>query len=276
MKILIVGTRIPTKNLTKSIGGAGIATMKIAKTLARREKVYVIPWWSDPPTLFGKNIIIDNVEYIRRRISPELITAMFKVFLSGFFRTTMKYTRGLNKIKYILLYAFDRAHIESIIKRIDPDIIHVHGLTLKYLPYIDVAIDKEIPLICTLHGLYSMDPNIKVDFDKSFEKDILMKLSNTKCTLITTVSTSVKEKCADNFHIPSDKIIAVPNGVEYEKFAHTKKSKTELRRQYSLPQEKIIILQVSSLTKIKNHITVLKALANMDSETKNKLIYLID
>lgn len=274
MNILLIGTGIPTKDM-QGIGGAGTVVIKIAEIFAKTDKVYVIPWWSEKPTILRKNPVINGVEYIRRRISLKLIFFIFKFFLSGSFKTTMRYTRGLNKIKYSLLYIFDRAHIELTLKCFKIDIIHVHGIALDYLPYIDVSIDKKIPLVCTSHGLNSLNPDINLDFDKNFEVDILGRLSNTECVTITTVSTEVKKRCVDIFHIPQHKIKVVLNGVDQEKFKCVIKSKKELREQHFLPQDKVILLQVGTLSKRKNHIVVVNAIMEMDDKIKEKMLYLI-
>jgi glycosyltransferase involved in cell wall biosynthesis len=274
MKILLIGTGIPTKGM-KGIGGAGKVVITIAESFAKSNKVYVVPWWSEKPRMFQKNLLINGVEYIRRNVSLHLIFLMIKFLFLRYHNITLTYTHGLNKIKYSILYIYDRAQIELAIKEFEIEVIHVHGLVLHFLPYLDVAIEKKIPLVCTFHGLNSLDLNINLDFDKNFEEETIRRLSNIDHTTISTVSSRAKELCVNNFHIPSEKIKVILNGVDYQKFGYFKRSKMELREQYSIPQDKVIILQVGTLSKRKNQIAILSAIKEMDDNIKEKISYFI-
>ena len=273
LKILLVGTGIPSPNMG-DIGGGGRAVIKLAETLAKRENVAVLPWWSEKPTLFRKTPVINGVEYLRRKITPALLACMFRHLFRGAFKTSTGHAAGLNKIKYSLSYIFDRAHIEVTLEHDAVDIIHIHGFGLSYLPYIDAALSRHIPLIFTSHGPDSVDPDTSRKFS-SYEKYILKRLANTGGATITAVSTGVKEMYVKELNIPTDRITVIGNGVDQELFARSKKSKEELRKKYSIPQDKFILLQVGTLSKRKNHIAVLQAFASMETGLKQKIGYLI-
>ena len=132
-----------------------MTAIKLAEVFAKTDTVWVLPWWSERPTMFRRNPIINGVEYIRRNISLALVSRMIKSVSSGSFRGVLNYARGLNKIKYVLLYIFDRAHINLILTRNKVSVIHIHGFDLCYLPYIDSAISGESaqyahPMACIL------------------------------------------------------------------------------------------------------------------------------
>jgi len=274
MNILLIGTGIPTESM-RGVGGAGAVVISIAETLSKTDKVYVIPWWSEKPTILRRNLVKNGVEYIRRRITLEVVYLMMKGSFSGSFKAATKYAHGLNKIKYALLYTFDRAHIEATLRLFKIDVVHVHGPTLPYLPYIEAAIEEGTPLVCTCHGICTLNPDINLDFDKSFEKDILRRISDADRTEITTVSTQVREQCINHFGISPDRIRVVLNGVDHDRFHSVEKAIGDLREQYSIPQDKIVLLQVGTLSKLKNHSLVLRALAEMDNEIKGRLLYVI-
>lgn len=274
MNILLTGTGIPTESM-RGVGGAGAVVISVAETLSRTDNVYVIPWWSERPTILRKNLVINGVEYIRRRISLELVYFMIRCSLTGSFRAATRYAHGLNKVKYALLYIFDRAHVEATLKRFRIDVVHVHGPALLHLPYIEATIEEGMPLICTSHGICALNPDIHLDFDKSFEKDILRRISDADRTVITTVSTKVKEHCINHFGISSDRIKVVPNGVDHDRFGAVERAIGDLRNQYSIPQDKVVLLQVGTLSKIKNHSLVLRAIADMDDDIRGRLLYLI-
>lgn len=274
MNILLIGAGVPSKDM-KGIGGAGAVTIATAEVLAKNHKIYIIPNWSDRLTIRGKNLTVNGVEYLRRILSLRLMYFIIKTSLSCSFKTTLKYTTRWNKLKYSLLYTFDRSHLELVLENLEIDVIHIHGLVPLHLPYIDVAIKKEIPLVCTSHGSYSFNLNTNLDFDRSFEADILMELSNSNNVVITTVSTGVMNKYINNFHIPEDKIKVVLNGIDQKNYLHYEASICDLRKQYSLPKDKYIFLQVGILDKNKNHIAVLEAIKSMEKAFKEKVHYLI-
>lgn len=273
LQILLVGTRIPARDMG-NIGGGPMFVIKLAEILAKREKVLVLPWWPKKPAFFKNNPVINGVEYLSRRISPLLVARMMRYLFSGAFRTSFKYSRGLNRIKYSFLYVFDRAHIEITLEHNRVDALHIHGFGLSYLPYIDAALSRNIPLVYTSHGPTRFDSEKTEEF-RIYETYLLQRLSNTERATITAVSIGVKERLVKQSDIPPDKITVIGNGVDQELFSHTRKSKKELRKQYSLPQDKFILLQVGTLNKRKNHISVLQALANMETGLKETLGYLI-
>jgi len=128
--------------------------------------------------------------------------------------------------------------------------------------------------VATLHSLYTFDKNLELFFNKKLEKDIIVKLVKNDVP-ITAVSSSIKELCLNNFQVRSDMINVIINGVDFEKFQSVEKSKTKLIAQYSLPQNKLIFLQVGTLSKRKNHIAVLNAFMNIDKNIRKNLLYLV-
>ena len=144
MNILLIRTGMPDKEM-KGIGGAGLAVIKIAETLAKNDKVYVLTGWSKN-RLFVNNRIINKVEYISRGFGLNKLMAVLKIIISGDYKHTIKYSKGLTKIKYVLYYIFDRIHIESILDKYQIDVINLHGQRLTYLPFLDVAVEKKYQL----------------------------------------------------------------------------------------------------------------------------------
>gem|GEM_PF-2468559 len=273
VNILIIGTGIP--NEPGKIGGAGSVALKVAERLASNENVFVLPWLSDRPTLLKKELDVNGVKYVRRRITPRLILLIMKHLLLGSFRSVLQYTHGVKKVKYSLLYVLERAHIERILNRLSIDVIHIHGHVLAQLPYFEEAIEREIPLVCTSHGLYSYNPDIDIDFERGFEKDILRRLSRARHAAIVAVSSEVRDRCVELHEIPKEQIVVIVNGVDQEMFNRPGQSKIGLRRKHSIPAEKAVLLQVGSLNKRKNHMILLELIAGMANSRRERLLYLI-
>lgn len=252
-----------------------MVAIKIAELLAKNNKVYVLPWWSERPTSLKDNLIINNVKYLRRRVSLDQMMNIIKLSPKLSFKTAFNYAFGLSKIKYSLMYLFDRAYIELLLEQLEIDVIHIHGVHLSYLPYIDAAIEKEIPLVCTSHGLSCVNPDIYLDYDKSYEKYALERISRAKHTGVTAVSTTLKDKIITMFNVSAEKIHVILNGIDYERFGIYPLDKSETRKRFDIPIDKAVILQVGVLSKRKNHIAVLKAIAEMNKEIKDRFFYAI-
>jgi len=266
MKILIVG------GCLRCVSGDSNAIKSIATGLAKTEDVYLFPLLP----IFQKEIFGDssNFKIIGRKISPEILKYCIKDAVNWFktFFPYMKFTpRG---VAYYFITLFHRGVIERQIKTIRPDIIHLHALTIDALPFIEASMNNGIPFVVTAHGLNSLDENIKLYFSRKLEKDILLRLAEHKIP-ITVVSSSVRDAIVMNFGIHSDAMKVILNGVDLEKFGPQSISKNELRDRYHIPRDKIMLLQVGTINKRKNHIAVLQAIASMNSSLKEKLLYLI-
>jgi len=266
MRILIVGGN------PNEVCGSAIAVKHIIRSLAKTNEVYMLP---NLPVFQKKSFDPnDNFVIVEKRLSIDILKYCIKNSIS-WLRIVLPYLKFSPRgLVYYFITLFNLATFEKAIEKTHPDIVHVHGIAIDALPIIECCLGKKVPLGVTLHGLYSLNPSISLYFNKRLEKDIITKLIENDI-LITAVSSSVKELCVNNFHIPPDKIKVVLNGVDYEKFGCVKRSKSELRKQHSLPQDKIVLLQVGTLNKRKNHIAVLRAITSMDEKNKEKIIYLV-
>lgn len=273
MNVLMIGTGVPIKN--NKNGGAGMAVLEISERLAITNSVHIIPRWSSDIRIMFKEFNINNVTFIKRKISLDLLYSIIKYTFSCSFNKTLKFATGFRKIQYCFMYVLDRSHIETIVKKNNFDVIHIHGLALHHLPYIDSAMDHDIPLICTSHGSVYFNPNIETDYKKEFEKYILNILNKSSNTSITTVSSALKKTLIDEFNLTNDNIHVILNGVNSNRIKLLNKNSEQLTLKHDIFQKKIVILQVSSLTKNKNHSSVLIALSELNENIRNNLIYVI-
>ncbi|MCK4528889.1 glycosyltransferase family 4 protein [candidate division WOR-3 bacterium] len=266
MKMLIVG------GCLRCVAGDINVIKSIANSFAETDEVYIFPFLP----VFQKKSFEQgsNFRIIEKKLSTEIFKYCTKNavnWLKKFF-PYLKFTpRGF---AYYFITLFHRALIEREIKTINPDILHIHGTSIDALPFIEASIDNNIPFVVTVHSLCSFDQNLRLWFNKKLEKDILIRLAEHKIP-ITVVSSSTKDEIVRNFGIHSDAIKVIHNGVDLEKFCSQNISKNEIRDLYNIAKDKVVLLQVATLNKLKNHIAVLQAIASMDETLKEKLLYLI-
>ena len=266
MKILIVGGCLRgvtgDTNMIKSIGNC----------LTKTNDIYIfrtLPVFQKKPFEHGSNFKI-----VEKKLSTEILKYCIKNAIS-WFKMVFPYLKfSPRSVAEYFITLFHRAVVESVIKTINPDIIHIHDTGIGALPFIKPSEDNDIPFVVTVHNLWSFDQNIRLYFHRKLERDILLRLAKNE-TPVTVVSSSVRDEIVRNFGIHSDAIKVIHNGVNLEKFCSQNISKSELRDQYHISPDKTILLQVGTLNKRKNHIAVLQAIASMDETLKEKLLYLI-
>jgi glycosyltransferase involved in cell wall biosynthesis len=266
MKILIVGGN---PNTTV---GSELAIRNIVKILAKKNKVYL---FTSLPVFLknSKGIYFNDVHVLKKTVSFNIVKEAIKNSVSCWMLIYPYLKFNPKGIAYYLIALFYSVLIKCYLKKYDPQIINVHGsLNLQCLPIIDESIKLGIPLIVTMHGVFSLDPSITLDFKKKLEKDVFSKLKNNN-SIIIAVSTQVKQQIVNNFNYPPDLITVVGNGVNLDKFHHNPYKKI-LRENENLPSGKIILIQVGSLIKRKNHIAVLEAI-NSSNSLKDRLLYII-
>ncbi|RLF83557.1 hypothetical protein DRN44_00625 [Thermococci archaeon] len=275
MKVLVIGTNVPTKDF-RGIGGAGKAAIMLSEYLAKiGTDVYVLPWVSGRfKSFFIKPLKVNNVNYIVGVMSAKLFREIVREFFRGRFLKPTKYVNGIfNKLKVALSVLLNYAYIELVLSTFDVDIVHIHGLRPVEMPFIEVITERNFPLVVTLHGLASNDLSVKFKA-RELENDIFSLLASKKCTLLTSVSSKVKEEIIDRYNVNPEKVRVILNGVDHEKF-QLLTDKKKLRESLKLPVDKIVLLQVGTLSKRKNQVSVLKMLLQLEPELRNKIYYVI-
>ena len=160
----------------------------LSKELSRTNEVFLIPILP----LFHSNIIIEDVNVIPKCLS-------FRIFLKSFLSSLhwLKIVFKFLKIKKIrgLAYYFITLYYLSIIEgeikfnNLQPDVIHVHGISIELLPFILFAHKSDIPLLVTIH-LYSVD-SIPSYYNKNVENHIINFCLKNQI-MLSTVSESTR------------------------------------------------------------------------------------
>ncbi|TFG55040.1 MAG: glycosyltransferase family 4 protein [Methanomassiliicoccus sp.] len=277
MKILLIGGDFREGC---QITGYVNALREIASELANKNDVHVIPFLPERPQL-EKDSDWKGVHVVSRWPSLAVTFKTIRGWPSAH-RRVHEYLHGYDekglvsrvkaKVKYSVVYSFNKSFFERKLKELQPDVVHVHGLIIQMLPFIDVLLERGTPFVITAHGLYTHDANVFLDFDKGLEGDMMKEIDRRGCP-ITVVSQGVKDKALSLFSLNPDNVHVVHNGVDTTRFEVN--DKTELRRKHGLPLDKVILLSVGTVGKRKNQRATLEALKEMGPEERERVMFLV-
>ena len=259
------------ESFSRNKTGFGMVAWEIAKQFATRgDEVYILT------STLCNSCTVEGVNIIGLSVGDLFKNAMYSKLPIYLFLLNKSGGKGRAKLALFKNLMIE-GYVSKVIKKIDPDIIHIHDLGPSSLSFIDSVAKLGKSMIITLHGINSLDENIPISaYEREYEQKILKFLSQKNNVYITYISSGIKNIIEDNFNIKQKgHFLLVPNGVNCNKFALNIDRK-EIKKKYRLPINKKILLNVNSLGKRKNQIFILKTLNNMNLEIKNNIVlYLI-
>jgi glycosyltransferase involved in cell wall biosynthesis len=161
------------------------------------------------------------------------------------------------------------------IHEIKPDVIILHGVGFDLVTGVLAAIDSGIPFFVVLHGLNALDDSVGLNkCQQRFEIE-LTKWFNKNGVAISAVSNGVKSDLLNRYGLKSrDKINVILNGVSllHNDVVATAKLQRKIRNEND---EAKIILNVSSLSKRKNQIALIRAFGTLDESERGKYFLIL-
>ena len=137
--------------------------------------------------------------------------------------------------------------LRKILKKLDPDIIHVRSRVPAWLVYFANK-SLKIPLISTVHGLNSVNKY----------SEIMIKADKTIC-----VSEVVRDYLIKNYNADIKKLTVIQRGVDINKFDPEKVNNhfiKQFKQQHNL-NNKFLITSVGRITWLKDYETFIEAIA---------------
>lgn len=163
--------------------------------------------------------------------------------------------------------------LNKIVKKNNIDIIHSHLDHANYLSII-IGFTKKIPVFPTIHST----SEFVIERKKIDPRYWLIKIFNyiiyRYCTKIIAVSDEVKETILKEIKVNPKKIIIINNPVDIDKFSQ-ERNIDYLYRTLGINNNELIISSIGRLEKIKGHIFLLKAVADILKIYPNTKFFLI-
>lgn len=192
--------------------------------------------------------------------------------------TSFEYLK--NRKKYALNLLFEvasfRRNTEKTIKEYKFDIIHTLG---DYSGYCDVYTAQSCHrawLKIAQNQTKSIIGKLKKSTFNPLHRIILGPEDHiiNSCKMIISVSNGVKNEILDNYKVPENKIIVLPNGVNIEKFSTQNKDKyrKDIREQYGLNENDFVMIFPAHQFERKGLEYIFKAMNNLNDNNLHLLI----
>lgn len=167
MKILMYATYLYDgihKECAKNNTGYGHMVNDIAQSVGKIDEVYVI---TDKISKGFRGEGYYFLSHSRFDIIKNLNINYLKQGINAFFSMKLSFKK---RIRECFAY-INKGAIKSIIKKINPDIIQIHGLISRTVPIIEICREMGTPYVLTLHGLNESANVINATlYDKIAEK----------------------------------------------------------------------------------------------------------
>lgn len=163
--------------------------------------------------------------------------------------------------KNILTVPLRVFRLRKILKKINPDIIHVRSRVPAWLVYFANR-SLKFKVVSTVHGFNSVNLYSKI---------------MTKADRIICGSSFMIEHIIKHYQVPKEKIKLIPRGIDLDYFNHQDLDENFINNfiaKYNL-KEKIVLTQVARITQWKDQKTTIKAFAKLKKEYKNAVLLLV-
>lgn len=251
MKVLMIG------QLPVEAGGnytTGAANVVYALTLQKIQDLDVF--------LYAKNMSQKAVihKYGKNSMYLGYSFFLFDIFVHFFFHFSSFIKEWRHYIRYDhgnpLRYTFYRVNIQRAIRKVTPDIIHVHSAK-------DVSVTKfacngkNIPLLLTSHGI----------FYRGVASDIVRRditVGNLPfCDYFTGLTKQSEEEFEKYLHVPKGRYTIIPNGVDVNTFFFSEDERKRIRKLMNVTEHQIVFITVASLQERKGQFEFLKRIKDI-------------
>jgi glycosyltransferase involved in cell wall biosynthesis len=186
---------------------------------------------------------------------------------------TLLFARNINirELKNIFINDLKFNYLTKKIKKLNPDVVHVHDLTELHAKFIKYSIENNIRCILTLH-IYIGANSILQGYKRlqASESDLFASRYADKLH-ITCVGSKIKKRLlADYSNLSSKNVSVILNGTNFSIL----KNKVAIQKLNEIDKNKKIILCIGKLFERKNQLQILQAIRLMSFEKRDKFVVL--
>lgn len=159
---------------------------------------------------------------------------------------------------------FTKRNIERLIRRLHPDVIHLHT-TLSYMDRLDFDYKKIV---------YTFHTNVERTFRRA--RKGARKAFLNACKKGMSVVAISEAICNDTLKImPSCDVVTIPNGIDVDTIRSTRIDREEFCRSVGIPVNAFVVGHVGRFDPVKNHEKVIDVFAKVHERAPNSVLLLI-
>lgn len=154
-----------------------------------------------------------------------------------------------------LRYEFYKTNFRTVIDRVKPDLIHLHGAGISPLYYANR--DTKIPIVITFHGvMYNENDSLSWHFKPSYSATMRM------ADFFTVLNQETKRK-ALLLGMPEDRCTIIPNGVDTEHFYFSEYHRNIIRNDFKATKQTFVFLTTGVIINRKGQFDFLRVLEGL-------------
>ena len=265
MKIVVATTYIYDKRwkeFTRNKTGFGMMVNDIFSSLSENNDVYLM-----------SHVITEGhgEKVLKHKWSDVFCGFRLKYFFEGI-KQFFKYPQSFKSRLRYLYYFLNKGYVRKNLKALNPDVVHIHGIGMATLPFIEVCEELKVKYVVTLHGLIGLDDSVKTDsWDKQLEKDFLIRASKENIP-VTFISSGMKKRVEERYCIGNtDNIHVVLNGTSASPVFAQNSDYADMRRKFKMSADAKICVAIGNIGERKNQIQIVRALSLLTDEQKKKV-----
>lgn len=158
--------------------------------------------------------------------------------------------------------------LREVIRKESIDVVHAHQYTPFFYAACARGLSRSPRILFTEHGRFHPDtPSIK--------RGVFNRVMLSRNDRVLAVGNQVRQALIKNEYIPSRRVQVIYNGIDLAKFGQNNKEDTarQIRSELQLTDESFVICQVARLDHLKDHITAVRAMAEVTD--KNAILIII-
>lgn len=240
------------KEFTSTSSGFGYMVKDILDAVAKHDDIFVFTHQFTDGYKDNYSVVKHNkLDVVKRLRLRDLISGI---------RDAIRNNEDINTRLHYLYYQINKGAFIRTICELNPEVVHIHGLTYQTKPFVEACNELKIKYIVTLHGLNGINETVILpDVEKIYEKDALTEL-NKNGIPVTVISTGILKKIKIIYKIDISNIRVILNGTNLQPHHFT-----------GINREKFEIVCIGSISFHKNQTQLIDSIINLDENYKKNM-----
>lgn len=170
------------------------------------------------------------------------------------------------------------SNLRSTLKKIKPDIVHIHEPIQGGIAFIAGHKDLGFKLLVDQHSYATTFDETKTfknrvaHFQFLYLRKYFAKYAFNRADAITAVTPRTKQFMVEVYGIPEDNIEIVPLGIDVRLFNYDLKARVNIRDELAVSPETPLILTAGRIDRAKKYEQLLKAFSEVSKQVNSKLV----